>query len=113
MRLFEIAPDFTRSRAGVLLTILQHLSSKVGKGAKIPLSSIVSLMNNIGYSFNYDDFKDLYDNVPAIKNLVGNFDQKEITLGVEPDIDTKREPNSDKTVDRMAKKATNKALKAS
>lgn len=39
-------------------------------------------MKNIGVEeFNYDTFQTVYDNDPAIQELVSDFDQNTITLG--------------------------------
>lgn len=110
MRLFEIAPDFTRSQAGVLMTILQHLDSKIGDGAEIPFASVSQLMNNLGYTLSFKDFQDIYNNVPAIANLISNFNEKTITLGKETLDTNDPSQDSDQVVDRMAKSATRSAM---
>lgn len=110
MRLFEIAPDFSRSPAGVLMTILQHLDSKLGDGAVIPFDRVVKLMNNLGLSLSFKDFEEIYNNVPAIANIVGNYNEKTITLGKETDISPDDGLDSEIAVDQMAKSATKQAM---
>lgn len=110
MRLVEIAPDFTRSSAGVLMTILQHLDSKIGDGAVIPFNSVAELMNNLGYRLTYKDFAEIYNNVPAIANLVSNYNEKTITLGKEADVSPGDGIDSEIAVDQMAKSATRQAM---
>ena len=109
MRLMEITPDFVRSQLGTLLTILQHLRATVGHGiegsksAKVPMASVINLMQHTGNSFSYGDFKQLYDTEPRVQALVSNFNQNEITIGKElADISG---PKDDNTVERMAKSA--------
>jgi hypothetical protein len=112
MKLMEIAPDFLRSQIGTLLTILQHLEATQSQSqsggpqsATIPMISVVKLMNNTGIPFSYEDFKQLYDTEPRIKELVANFNQDQITIGQpEPNVGTNTD-NGEETVDRMAQKA--------
>jgi hypothetical protein len=107
MRLLEIAPNFTMSTAGTLLTILQHLKDKIGDGSKVPMDAISALMRNVGYNFTYDDFKNLFDNNQDVKSFVSNFNEKEITLGKSDDTEPAADSSLDteKIVDNMAKSA--------
>lgn len=112
MKLTEIAPDFVRSQTGTLLTILQHLAATLGQGdegvksAKVPMNSVINLMNNAGYSFNYGDFLQIYEVEPRIKGLVSNFNQQEITVGKEPEfVSHDQSVDTNKVVDQMAKSA--------
>ena len=105
MKLLEIAPNFVMGQTGTLMTILQHLESKLGRGAKIPLNAVANLMRNVGYSMSYDDFKNMYDSDENLKNVVGNFNQNEITLGKADDIGDGEEAGDEQTVDQMAQTA--------
>lgn len=109
MRISEIAPRHYENVAGVLMTVLQHIDSKVNDGTEIPFDSVVSIMGNLGYPFDYKTFKDVYDNVPEIGNIVSNHNEKTLTIGSEPEIavDSKDTGNA---VDAMAKSATKAAM---
>ena len=110
MRLFEIAPDFTKSQAGVLMTILQHLDSKIGDGVKVPFASISKLMNNLGYTLTYKEFQDLHQNVSSIAGLVTDYDEQSITIGAKPEPEQSQQQDSELAVDKMAKSATRSAM---
>lgn len=114
MRLLEIAPpDYGREQAATLLTILNHIQSKVGSGVEVPLDRIVQLMNNAGYPFSYDTFVSLHNNSPNIANVVSNFNKHMVAIGKdEPDPGmNKGDQDSEATVDRMASHAAKKAIK--
>jgi hypothetical protein len=93
MRLVEFTPPFVRSQLGTLLTILQHLRATVGQGiegsksAKVPMASLINLMQHTGNSFSYGDFKQLYDTEPRVQALVSNFNQNEILCSESTAID--------------------------
>lgn len=110
MRLFEIAPDFSRSQAGVLMTIVQHLDSKVPAGTQVPFERITALMNNAGYPFSYEIFKDLLEKNPKLSDVIQQHDSSSITIG-EPEAE--EEPGAadpEQRVDQMAKSATQDAM---
>jgi hypothetical protein len=109
MKLLEVAPDFVKSQAGVLMTILQYLESKIKAGTQIPMTNITKLMNNAGYSFNYDNLQELIQSTPAIENMISDYNKDHIVLGKESVAD--KEPDQsdiekqNATVDKMASKA--------
>jgi hypothetical protein len=108
MKLLEVAPDFVKSQAGILMTILQHLEGKTQPGTKVPISSIAQLMFNMGYSFNFEDFKDLYDSSPALQELVTDFNRDSLTIGKDSSEEVGPAPDAEKqanTVDQMASRA--------
>ena len=115
MRLFEIRGqlwkgDFRKSEAGVLMTILSHLQSKIADGTPVPFASIAELMHNVGYNFTFKSFMDIYHQVPSIKKMIsGTPSEESIVIGKAPDADMDGEPDQrqkEKTVDRMAKSST-------
>jgi hypothetical protein len=110
MKLLEVAPDFVKSQAGILMTILQHLESKTKPGVKIPMQNIIKLMNNAGYSFNFQDFISLYNNSQNLRELISNYDETSLTVGksAEPVKPADQQSADANTVDQMAKRATNK-----
>jgi len=105
MKLLEIAPNFVMGQNGTLMTILQHLQSKLGKGSQVPISAVSNLMRNVGYGMTYDDFKKMYDANPDLQNLVGNFNQDTITIGKTDDDMTGDQEGGEDTVDQMAQTA--------
>ena len=106
MKLLEIAPNFVMGQVGTLMTILQHLESKMGKGNKVPMDAVSNLMRNVGYSFTYDDFKQMYDSNPNLQAIVGNFNMNDITIGpADDDITAGDSDAGPETVDQMAKSA--------
>ena len=110
MKLLEVAPDFVKSQAGILMTILQHLESKTKPGTKIPMQNVIQLMNNAGYSFNFDEFISLYNNSQNLRELISNYNETSVTVGKEADpIPQADQQSADtNTVDQMAKRAANK-----
>jgi len=111
MRLFEIQGqlrgNFRKSEIATLMTILNHLDSKIANGTQVPFDSIAELMHNVGYNFTFNDFMELYHQAPAIKNLVtGTPTEQGLTLGrlTPADQDDQQKQNR---VDQMAKTATN------
>ena len=81
MKLLEVAPDFVRSQVGTLMTILQYLQSKTEPGTKIPMRNITNLMNNAGYSFNWEALEGLKKQFPALDDLIGDANEDYITIG--------------------------------
>lgn len=94
MKLLEVAPDFVRSQVGTLMTILQYLQNKTEPGTKIPMRNITNLMNNAGYSFNWEALEGLKKQFPALDELIGDSNEDYITIGKteepepEPEMDT-------------------------
>ena len=85
MRLFEFEPNSSSTLEGTLLTILQFLKAK-NKNAdgevKVPFHSVAKLMNNAGFDFTYEELHDLNQEVPTIGNIITDFDDEMITLGI-------------------------------
>jgi len=108
MRISEIAPQNHENIAGVLMTVLQHLDSKLGDGTEIPFDSVVQIMSNMGFSIDYKSFLDLYDNVPELANIISNHNERSLTIGSEPEIDPSQDTGN--AVDSMAKSATKQAM---
>ena len=71
-------------------------------------------MTNIGYpSFNYDIFKQMYDQGDALKNIVADFDEEKIVIKTEHDAEADPQMNYDDqgstdVVQNMAKAAMNR-----
>ena len=97
MKLLEVAPDFVRSQVGTLMTILQYLQNKTEPGTKIPMRNITNLMNNAGYSFNWEALEGLKKQFPALDELIGDANEDYITIGKSDDFDAEPmgEPEGD------------------
>jgi hypothetical protein len=112
MRLTEIAPpNYGREQAATLLTILNHIQSKVGNGVEVPFERINQLMNNAGYPFSFETFVSLYNTSPNIHNAIDNYNKRVVTIGQSEPSMGDGKPDSDAVVDRMAKTAAKKAIK--
>ena len=114
MRLYEIAGsmwkgDFRQSEGAVLMTILNHLDSKLKDGTPVPFKSIAELMHNVGYNFTFKAFQELCTQMPAIKSIVTGIDDtpgnETLTLGKSSAADVDQQ-DKETTVDQMAKSAT-------
>lgn len=121
MRLAEFATDYMADQAGVLMTILRHLTARNPGGARIPTNNVLKLLHNQGYNFNYYDLDSLIKGNEQLKQLVNNYDSSTMTIGkeapepedtgAEPDQDPRQvdQPETDQqslnVVDKMAKSA--------
>ena len=68
------------------MTILQYLQSKTEPGTKIPMRNITNLMNNAGYSFNWEALEGLKKQFPALDELIGDANEDYITIGKSDDV---------------------------
>ena len=102
MRLFE----FSNNAVSDLIILLRNQIKRADSThsyAMLSWEAINNLMADMGHGiYKYDDFKNAYDTVPALKQIVKNFNQDGVTLEKPLDIDVK--PTN--TVDQMAKRAT-------
>ena len=107
MKLLEVEPNFIMSQAGTVMTILQHLTSEMEHGVKVPFNAISNLMRNVGYSLTFAEFMDMYNSNENVQKLVqGTPSENEITIGQDPvDVQGDGEVNGDAKVDAMAKSA--------
>jgi hypothetical protein len=107
MKLLEVEPNFVMSQAGTIMTILQHLKSKMGDGTKVPFSAISNLMRNVGYSMTFPEFMSMYNNNENIQKLVsGTPSENEITIGQSvTDVQGDGEVDGDAKVNQMAQSA--------
>jgi hypothetical protein len=80
------------------------------KDGTAPMADFLYALKNAGISMDYDKFKSVYDNNPALKNAIQQFDAETVTfVGGEPQADA---PAGDippgEKVGQMAKRAMNK-----
>lgn len=121
MKILEVAPEFLPNEAGVLMTILQHLTARTPGGTRVPTPNVLKLMANAGYNLNYYELDALIKSDESLRNQISNYDAVSMTVGkeapepeeagAEPDQDPRNieQPNTDEkslnTVDKMAKSA--------
>ena len=90
--------------------LAQILHLKLEQGAtSIGWDELNTLLQNVGSEhFNRDSFAEAFNSDTRVRNLVNNFDEAGVTLkgGQDP-----KSPPEDKTVDKMADRATANALK--
>jgi hypothetical protein len=97
--------------------MIQSRADSKGQPAFLSFRAMDQLMQNIGgESFTYEEFKQMYDSVPGIKDIVKNFDENGLTIdtkeGGEDDAPTTSADNGDANVAAAAKRATNKSMGA-
>jgi len=108
-------------KSDALLSILDHLVHKADDSteagsSQISFPTIIQLMRNLKQPIDFDAFKQLYDMNPAISNLVRNFDENQITLNTDEEVEVDMsdpeniEQPSQNTVDDMAKRALKKRI---
>ena len=84
------------------------------QSSEISFDAVDNIMTNIGYpAFNYDIFKQMYDQGDALKNIVADFDEEKIIIKTEHDAEADPQMNYDNqgstdVVQNMAKAAMNR-----
>ena len=81
--------------------------------AYLSFDAMNTIMKNLKKpQFDYDGFKRIYDENPEIQPLVKNFDSKGITLYTKKEApsDAPKGQKTDGKVDKMAQRATSKAV---
>ena len=96
------------------LTNLRGEADEKDQSAEISFDAVTGIMKNTGYpTFNYDLFKQMYDQGDALKNIVSDFDRHKIIVRTEreaekdPDMDFDNQGSTD-VVKKMAKSAMNR-----
>ena len=112
MRFYEISDNPVDDLVIVLRNQIKRANTE-GSSAQLSWQAISSLMSDMGHGeYSYDSFKTEYDNNPDLKSIVKNYNADGIVLntqvekpesGEEDDVD-----DSEKSVNAMAKRATNK-----
>ena len=84
------------------------------QSSEISFDAVKGLMKNTGYpAFNYDVFKQMYDQGDTLKNVVADFNQEKIVIKTDqeaeadPEMDFDNQGSTDK-VKQMAKAAMNR-----
>ena len=115
MRFFEFKPnkDLESALVNTLMNMKGDADEK-DQSSEISFDAVKSIMSNTGYpAFNYDLFKQMYDNGETLKNVVADFDQEKIVIKTDkeseayPEMDFDNQGSTDK-VKQMAKSAMNR-----
>ena len=111
MRLFE----FSNNAVSDLIILLRNQIKRADSThsyAMLSWEAINNLMADMGHGiYKYDDFKNAYDTVPALKQIVKNFNQDGVTLATskespkEKPLDIDVKPTN--TVDQMQNEQQN------
>ena len=114
MRFFEFKnKDLESALVNTLMNMKGDADDK-DQSSEISFDAVENIMTNIGYpSFNYDIFKQMFDQGEALKNVVSDFDEEKIVIKTEqdaeadPEMDFDNQGSTDK-VKQMAKSAMNR-----
>jgi hypothetical protein len=111
VRFFEFKNKDLESALVNTLMNMKGDADKKDQSSEISFDAVDNIMTNIGYpSFNYDIFKQMYDQGEALKNIVADFDEEKIVIKTEqdaeadPEMDFDNQGSTDK-VKQMAKSA--------
>ena len=114
MRFFEFKNKDLESALVNTLMNMKGDADEKDQSSEISFDAVENIMTNIGYpSFNYDIFKQMYDQGEALKNIVSDFDEEKIVIKTEqdaeanPEMDFDNQGSTDK-VKQMAKSAMNR-----
>ena len=114
MRFFEFKNKDLESALVNTLMNMKGDADEKDQSSEISFDAVENIMTNIGYpSFNYDIFKQMYDQGEALKNIVADFDEEKIVIKTEhdaerdPQMDFDNQGSTDK-VKQMAKSAMNR-----
>ena len=114
MRFFEFKNKDLESALVNTLMNMKGDADEKDQSSEISFDAVENIMTNIGYpSFNYDIFKQMFDQGEALKNVVSDFDEEKIVIKTEqdaqadPEMDFDNQGSTDK-VKQMAKSAMNR-----
>ena len=114
MRFFEFKNKDLESALVNTLMNMKGDADEKDQSSEISFDAVENIMTNIGYpSFNYDIFKQMYDQGEALKNIVADFDEEKIVIKTEQDAEADPQMNYDNqgstdVVQNMAKAAMNR-----
>jgi len=114
VRFFEFKNKDLESALVNTLMNMKGDADEKDQSSEISFDAVENIMTNIGYpSFNYDIFKQMYDQGESLKNVVSDFDEEKIVIKTEqdaqadPEMDFDNQGSTDK-VKQMAKSAMNR-----
>ena len=117
MRFFEFQNKDLESALVNTLMNMKGDADEKDQSSEISFDAVENIMTNIGYpSFNYDIFKQMFDQGEALKNIVSDFDEEKIVIKTKQDAETDPEMDFDNQgstdkVKQMAKSAMNRRRK--
>ena len=81
MRFFEFKnKDLESALVNTLMNMKGDADDK-DQSSEISFDAVENIMTNIGYpAFNYDIFKQMYDQGESLKNVVADFDEEKIVI---------------------------------
>ena len=114
MRFFEFKnKDLESALVNTLMNMKGDADDK-DQSSEISFDAVENIMTNIGYpAFNYDIFKQMYDQGESLKNVVADFDEEKIVIKTKHDAEADPQMNTDNqgstdVVQNMAKSAMNR-----
>jgi hypothetical protein len=114
VRFFEFKNKDLESALVNTLMNMKGEADEKDQSSEISFDAVENIMTNIGYpSFNYDIFKQMYDQGESLKNIISDFDEEKIVIKTEqdaeadPEMDFDNQGSTDK-VKQMAKSAMNR-----
>jgi hypothetical protein len=114
MRFSEFFDSKNTELESVIVNTLQNLrgdADEQGQTAEVSFTALEQIIKNTGYpTFNYNLFKQMYDQGTTLKNVVDDFDQEKIVLKTEKQAEKEPTMNKDRigstdTVKKMAQSA--------
>lgn len=116
MRLVEIAKSRVEGPENNLIALLGYLKSKGDQrstGIKVPMSSVIALMQNTGQNISYEELEALRQKSPAIRNLIKSVNQDEVIINTNSsdelgDDPAQFMPGDEQDVEMMAKRAASR-----
>jgi hypothetical protein len=116
MRFLEFQNSNKELESALMNTLnqLRGEADEKDQSSQISLDAVTSIMKNTGFpTFNYDLFKQMYDQGDSLKQVVKDFDREKIVIKTEkdaeddPQMDFDNQGSTDK-VKQMAKSAMNR-----
>jgi len=114
VRFFEFKNKDLESALVNTLMNMKGDADEKDQSSEISFDAVENIMTNIGYpAFNYDIFKQMYDQGDALKNIVADFDEEKIVIKTKHDAEADPQMNYDNqgstdVVQNMAKAAMNR-----
>ena len=114
MRFFEFKNKDLESALVNTLMNMKGDADEKDQSSEISFDAVENIMTNIGYpSFNYDIFKQMFDQGEALKNIVADFDEEKIVIRTKHDAEADPamdydDQGSTDVVQKMAKSAMNR-----
>ena len=116
MRFLEFQNSNKELESALMNTLnqLRGEADEKDQSSQISFDAVTSIMKNTGFpTFNYDLFKQMYDQGDSLKQVVKDFDREKIVIKTEkdaeddPQMDFNNQGSTDK-VKQMAKSAMNR-----